>query len=224
MQTGSRLRHSFRDDRISSFGFATDHASMMNAAISLHQASGDPAFLADARRWADVLAGEYTDGEGGLLLTPAGADLLTRPRCDIDEANPSPSSQLLEALARLSAIAGEESILERAHRLAGNIAAANADAHHGIAGFHNACDTLLNGRHVTISSRGDACNGFLDVLRRHPDPALTYTVVEANRDVSSMGWKVAGQPADTAIVCSRQRCSAPLASPEELAQFLARRH
>jgi hypothetical protein len=223
MQTGSRLRHSFRDARVSSFGFATDHASMMNAAISLHQASGDPAFLADARRWADVLAEEYTDGEGGLLLTPVGADLITRPRCDIDEANPAPSSQLLEALARLSAITGENSIHERAHRLAGNIAAANADAHHGIAGFHNACDTLLNGRHVTIGG-GDARNGFLDVLRRHPDPALTYTMAETDSGVLSMGWKIASQPADTAIVCSRQRCSEPLASPDELARFIARRH
>lgn len=221
MSNRGRLAHSWRKGRCSPFGFSSDHASMMNAAIALYMATQDPAYLADARQWGEVLAGDFSDGNGGLALSPPGADLAIRPRGDLDEANPSSSSQALEAYARYAAIAGDSAYLDRAHALANNIAAANAAANHGLAGYRNACDTLLNGRHVTIRAESPmAIRQFIDVMRKQRDPALTFAIAATDSIASSMGWTIPTLSRTCAVVCSRQQCSAPLASPAELAEFL----
>src|SRR6185312_3607777 len=52
MSRGDRLSHSWRDGRLVFPGYSSDYASMIRAAIALHQAMGEKIYLYHAIRWA----------------------------------------------------------------------------------------------------------------------------------------------------------------------------
>ena len=53
MSRGDSLGHSWRAGQLIFPGFALDHAAMMRAALALHEATGEAAYLDRARAWRD---------------------------------------------------------------------------------------------------------------------------------------------------------------------------
>ena len=51
MSRDGRLGHSWRAGPLIFPGFALDHAAMMRAALALHEATGEAAYLDRARAW-----------------------------------------------------------------------------------------------------------------------------------------------------------------------------
>jgi uncharacterized protein YyaL (SSP411 family) len=59
MQPDHRLRHATRAGRTTASATASDYANMIAAALALHTATGDDAYLATAQRWTAILDSHY---------------------------------------------------------------------------------------------------------------------------------------------------------------------
>jgi hypothetical protein len=224
MNEGGRLSHSWRAGIAVRPAMATDYGAMINAALTLFEVTGTPAYLDAARAWQHVLDADYADGEGGYYLTSAAAEaLITRPRANMDEANPSGASQILEGLVRLATLSGDEAMLERAWALTRNLHAFASGSRYGIAGYNNALDTLQRQRHVLIQARDrTAAESFLQEIRKIADPALSFHVSEEDKPATFFGAELApASDSARAIVCTQQACSAPIVTAGELAGALA---
>jgi uncharacterized protein len=216
------LAHSWREGIAVRPPLASDIAALVNAAVTLHQVSGNPQYLDDARRWLEILTADFTDGNGGYYLTSIHADpLLSRPRCDADDANPSPASQLVEAMSRCAAHLDDPQWLERAHRLAANLAGACRGKQMGIAGLFNAADHLRRHRHIKIfAPNRKTAEPFLAIVRAIADPDLTFSVAH-DKSANYFGAIIdtTGIPV-SAVICRAQTCSAPFGDPEEFRRYL----
>ena len=94
-----------------------DLAGMGLAALSLHEATGDPDWFDLSSEWARVVEGEYRDPAGpGWFDTPLhhDANLALRPRSLEDGAQPSGTSLMAELCLKLYALTGEGSWRDRA--------------------------------------------------------------------------------------------------------------
>ena len=223
MCTNDRLAHSWLDSVAVRPAMATDYAAMAAAGLTLYQTTGEPEFLDNALAWQAVLDSDYADGAGGYFLTSKDAQgLIARPRCDVDEANPSGASQILENLVRFAALSGRSEFLEKAWALSGNLQASLSQQRFGVAGYHNALHTLQHQRHVHIQAENrDAAESFLDCLRSLADPALTFEVSQPNRAMLFMGAEIAGAANGTrTVLCTQETCSAPMRTAKELAAAL----
>jgi hypothetical protein len=223
MNAGGKLSHSWREGVSVRPAMATDYGAMINAALTLHEVTSTAAYLDAARAWQGVLDADYADGNGGYFLTSAEAEaLITRPRANMDDANPSGASQILEGLVRLATLSGDEKLLERAWALTRNLHAFASGSRYGIAGYHNAVDTLQRQRHVSIHVKDRAATeSFLAEIRHVADPALTFAVVLEGKPATSFGAELdPSSEAPGAIMCTQQACSAPIVSPEGLRKAL----
>ncbi|MBS7696938.1 MULTISPECIES: thioredoxin domain-containing protein [unclassified Chelatococcus] len=211
------LGHSWRDDRLLFPGFATDHAAMMLAAVTLYEASGTRHYLEDASRWRDLLRDHYADESGVLYLVSDSADdLVIRPRQTTDEATPNANGLFGESLARLAALSyGTPD--EELSRLAGY--AKVAPLNH--ASILNALDFYLHGAAVIVA--GSEREALLAAARSVPYPNRTIM------DLKDAGDLHADHPARTqaeraglgsAFVCQGQSCSLPISDAALLRQTL----
>ena len=81
MAHGDRLGHSWRDGKLLFPGLASDHATMIRAALALYEATGERAYLERALAWQATLDRHYANPEtGGYFLTADDAEgLVVRP-------------------------------------------------------------------------------------------------------------------------------------------------
>ncbi len=230
MDETGRLPHSRRGSAQVRPALATDYAAMINAAISLHEArmmeeiTGQNGYRDQASVWMEILASDYSDGNGGYYLTASNAEaLITRPGCHQDEANPSAASQILEAQVRLASVSDNTRWLEQAWALAASLHSILKDARYGAAGYWNAVHTLQQQQHITISAPDRAgAESFVEVLRTAAKPALSFKVITDGRGHVFMGTRQsAADTVPSAMVCTLQSCSAPIFSAVELAQILS---
>ncbi len=119
MMRDGRLFHAARDGRLSGPALSSDYGALIAAAATLFSTTLEPRFLADARRLADALEHWHGDGEGGHFMTASDAgDVFLRPRGDPDEAVPGATALVVEGLALLAQVGGEEATRQRAERAA----------------------------------------------------------------------------------------------------------
>jgi len=121
--------------------FLEDHAALGNALLSLHEATLEPRWLAEAIWMADRIASEFLDPESGILFDSPrdGEPLVVRPRDIMDTATPSGNSMAVELWLRLAPFTGDPG-----HRteIARRLLAREA---HGMARFPSAFGRLLSG-------------------------------------------------------------------------------
>ena len=221
------LAHSWRNGVFVRPAMATDYSAMTNAALTLYQTTGQENYLNDAEQWLSILEAEYQDIDGSYFLTSIYSPaLITRPRCDSDEANPSGASQILEALVRIATLSGKPAYLEAAWKLTEALHSNIGNAGFGVAGYYNALDSLQRQRHVLIQAPNrKSAEPFLDCIRKTCDPALTCHVTIGQKAAVFFGAQI--NPPTTAalaIICTQQACSRPLHHPSELAAALAGLH
>src|SRR5437588_4411651 len=91
MAHGDRLGHSWRAGKLIVPGLASDHAGMIRAALALHEATGEHAYLERALAWQGTLARHYANPDnGGYFLTADDAEgLVVRPAATTDDATPN---------------------------------------------------------------------------------------------------------------------------------------
>src|SRR4029077_3462586 len=114
-----RVQHAWRLGRVTAAGLLDDQAAMARASLALFEATGDPARLAQAVRFADAARASFPDGHGGYCTTAADAtDVpLVRLRTAVDTATPSGNGMLAEVFARLWHLTGDRAWRLRAEAL-----------------------------------------------------------------------------------------------------------
>jgi uncharacterized protein YyaL (SSP411 family) len=217
------LPHSILGERRLFPAMSSDYAAMANAAMALHEAAGESAFVDDAVRFLGVLDDRYADeSKAGHYLTAVdSADVPIRVRGDVDEAVPSATAQIIEAFARVATATGRMDLYERAWELAKAATGRIRGQPYGQAGIVNACAILDGSRKLVIVEEAAAPLGLADAALGSPDPRRVDVVLPLGAGgVELPGGVQPDMTRSAAWLCIGQACLPPITDPAELAKAL----
>lgn len=223
-----RLRRASRDGRVgAAAGVLDDYGNLAEGLLALHQATGEARWLEAAGSLLDTATTRFGDGSGGFHDTADDAEaLVTRPRGQGDNAEPSGQSAVAAALLTYSALTGSPG-----HRAA-------ADAALAASGVLAARDPRFAG--WTLAAAEAAAAGPLQVAVVHDGQqaeeaerlvrlargSLSPGLVLAQGEPDGPGVPllegrplVGGRP--TAYVCRGFVCDAPVTEAAALQKALA---
>lgn len=223
----SRLLHSYRAAKAQHEGMLDDYANMARAALVLHEATGDDGYLRRAEAWASTVDAHFRDSEGGgYFFTADDAEaLIVRSRSATDNAVPAGNGVMVEVLARLALLTGNEVWRERAEQLVSTFASAVASQAPSHATLLTGFDLLLNADQIVIvGDRGDPdTRAMLDTVF---SVSLPNRVLQVVPDGAALP---AGHPASdktrvgghaTAYICHGRTCSLPITDASALRDAL----
>jgi uncharacterized protein YyaL (SSP411 family) len=218
-----RLLRSYNRGRARQPAFLEDHAFLLEALLTLYEATFEPRWFTEAEALAEQILARFADPErGGFFSTAADAEPLIARRKDLEDAPiPSGSSAAAFGLLRLARLTGETrwedaalGVLRLLHTIA---------PQHPLAFGHllQALDfALAPVREVAIV--GPDAGTLTDVVRRAYRPHL---VVAGSRTgdgaVPLLTGRTAVDGRATAYVCERFSCLRPVTEATELAALLA---
>jgi uncharacterized protein YyaL (SSP411 family) len=233
---GGRVRRFYHPERprtpraAERWGFLDDHAYLGNAALGLHEATGEPRYLSTARAIAGQLITHHLDPAGGFFQTADDAeDLIHRAHDIFDHAVPSGGAMAALLCLRLGGLC-EESFTAHGERALEAIAAAAADDAFALGQWVCVLDRLVRGP-VDVVLVGDATGihqlGEAAFRAWLPNRVLV-TIDPAREETRAAAPLLAeGKPPPqgggaVAYVCRGRTCSAPIATGDELARELHR--
>ena len=220
-----RLRRTSRDGSVSNAaGVAEDYGDLADGLLVLHQATGDAQWLAAAGELLDTALTHFADGSGGFYDTADDAErLVRRPRDPTDNATPSGSSALINALIAYSALTGStahRSAAEDALRQVSEIGVAQPRF---FGWALSAAEAIVDGP-VQIAVVGEAGHGPLAATawRLRPPGAVVVSGAPDTAHVPLLADRplVAGKAA--AYVCRGMVCDLPVTDADALQAQLAR--
>jgi uncharacterized protein YyaL (SSP411 family) len=225
MTRGDRLGHSWRAGRLLFPGLASDFASMIRAALALHEATGEQTYLEWATASQAAFDRHYANPKtGGYYLTADDAEgLVLRPQATTDDALANPNARAAQNLVRLAALTGNDGFREQADRLFDGllpIAAQNAFGHLALL---NALDLRRRAAQIVVTGRESERLAsaalklpFVDriVLRAGSAQALP-----ASHPAQT---KIAAAQETAAFVCVGETCSLPVTRAEEIAETVTK--
>ncbi|HEV2075979.1 MAG TPA: AGE family epimerase/isomerase, partial [Thermoleophilaceae bacterium] len=217
---GGRLRRSWKDGQARLNAYLEDHAYLLEALLTLYEATFDPRWFRAAREVADTMIERFADEEnGGFFETSSDHEQLVARRKDLED-NPIPAgnSSAAYGLLRLSALTGEheyerraEGVLRIAGRLVGRAPLAFPHLLSAMA-FH-----LTAVREVALVGRDTA------ELERVVRSEFRPYVVVAGGPEDGVPLLAGREPVDgraAAYVCERFACRQPVTETAELARLL----
>ncbi len=218
LERDGRLGHAARAGTLVHPGFALDHAAMMRAALALYEATGNHAYLEHAKRWRDVLLGEYLTPETGLLAMTSSATpepLITRPQPLQDEAVPNANGVFAEALVRFAALTHDEKDRREAERLIEHLSGPVHSGPLGHCSTLNAIDQHLRATSIIVGS--DAAE-LLETARRIPylDRSVSDAKASGMDTRDQMNRPATFLGVGSALVCAGVQCSLPVTNPAAL--------
>uniref|UniRef100_UPI003BAC7570 thioredoxin domain-containing protein n=1 Tax=Stappia sp. TaxID=1870903 RepID=UPI003BAC7570 len=224
------LAHAWRDGRATRPAFASDHASLMRAALALGETapSDEEAerWLGAARDHANRLEQDFAHPDGGYHLSSRHArDVIVRPYTPLDEAVPNSNGVAAEALIRLWLLTGDPDFRDRAERVFTAFAGEIAANVFGTASLLSAIDTRDNAVLALVVTRSGARDPAFDqALYAQGDPAIVTWTLAAGANLPATDPRagkdmIEGQP--TLYLCREGICSAPLTDPADIATALA---
>lgn len=204
-------------------GLSSDYAAMINAGLSLYQATQDDEYIADARHWLAMLNQWHKTGEGDYALSASDSrDVIIRIRGDQDEAVPSATAQIIEAVARLAILTGDEGLRQHAEVIAENALGRVLQQRYGQAGILNSASLLLEPLKLVLVTP-DQDHELVRIANRMPDPRRTDLWMEFvdGRKIELVpggGEVTIEKPA--AYMCRGFVCLAPVETEAELKALL----
>ena len=219
MTKGDRLGHSWREGKLLFPGLASDFATMIRAALSLYEATGERGYLEQALAWQNSFDKHYADAETGAyyLSSDDADDLVLRPHSTQDDATPNPNSVAAQNLARLAVLSGDDKWRTRADRLIETILSAAERNLFGHVALLNALDLRLRAAEIVLTGP-DAARLAKAALKL---PYLDRIVLRAS-DASDLPSshpaqeKLKAAPGSAAFVCVGERCSLPLTDAAQI--------
>ncbi|MGI8749071.1 MAG: thioredoxin domain-containing protein [Thermoleophilaceae bacterium] len=215
-----RLLRTYKDGQAKLNAYLEDHAFLLEALLTLYQATFEPRWFAEARRLADTTIERFADPErGGFFETSSDHEQLVARRKDLED-HPIPSGNASAALGllRLGALTGERAYEERAVgvlRLLHPLAARHPQA---FAHLLQAIDFHLSPvREVALV--GDEPDELARVVRSTFRPHLVVAGGEPG-DVPLLQGRTAVECRPAAYVCEHFACRAPVTAPDDLAALL----
>jgi uncharacterized protein YyaL (SSP411 family) len=218
-----RLLRTYNDGAARLPAYLEDHAFLLEALLTLYEASFDERFFRWARTLADEILERFGDPlRGGFFVTALdGEQLITRRKDLEDHPIPSGSSSAAVGLLRLAALTGEPSYEQAALgavRLALGVA-----PRFPIAFGHLLCAIDLHtGGLREVALVGPDQGPLLDVVReRHrPHVVLAAAAESAGSVVALLAGRSALEGRATAYVCEHFACQAPVSDPDALRALL----
>jgi uncharacterized protein YyaL (SSP411 family) len=216
-----RLLRTWKDGQAKLNAYLEDHAFLLEALLTLYEASFEPRWFAEARALADTLVERFADEEnGGFFETSADHERLVARRKDLED-HPIPSGNASAAfgLLRLAALTGEHEYERRSVsglRLLHELAPKHPQAFGHVL---QALDFHLSPvREVALV--GPDTSELERVVRGAFRPHLVLAGGERDGVPLLEGREpVGGRPA--AYVCERFACKTPVTEPEDLRRLLS---
>jgi uncharacterized protein YyaL (SSP411 family) len=223
-----RLLRTYKDGRARLNAYIEDHAFLLEALLSLYEATFEPRWFAAAGETADTMIDRFGDSErGGFFETSSDHEQLVARRKDLED-NPIPAgnSSAAYGLLRLAALTGEHAYARRAEevfRLLGRVAPQHPQA---FAHLLQAIDFHLSPvREVALVGED------LEPLDRAVRARFRPHLVLAGSRAGDEGREADGGPPllrgrepvegrAAAYVCENFACRRPVTEPEELAAAL----
>jgi uncharacterized protein len=212
-----RLLRTWKDGVGRLNAYLEDHAYMVEALLTLYEASWEPRWFTEARAIADTMIERFADDErGGFFDTSDDHEKLVARRKSLED-NPIPSGNSSAAfgLLRLAALTGEHSYEQRAvgvFRLLHEVAARHPQA---FAHLLQAMDFhFASVKEVAIV--GPDAGALARVVRSRFRPHLVLAGGEPDGVPLLAGRDQAG-----AYVCENFTCKRPVSDPAELEELLA---
>jgi len=224
MTKGDRLGHSWREGKLLFPGLASDFATMIRAALSLYEATGERGYLEQALAWQNSFDKHYADAETGAyyLSSDDADDLVLRPHSTQDDATPNPNSVAAQNLARLAVLSGDDKWRTRADRLIETILSAAERNLFGHVALLNALDLRLRAAEIVLTGP-DAARLAKAALKL---PYLDRIVLRAS-DASDLPSshpaqeKLKAAPGSAAFVCVGERCSLPVTDAAQISSAVS---
>jgi uncharacterized protein len=230
---GERLIRTSRDGTAgNTAGVLEDYACVAEGLLVLSGVTGEGRWTVLAGRLLDTALSAFGDGEGGFYDTPAdGEPLIFRPADPADNATPSGAFAMAGALLSYSALAGSPRHREAAEAALGVLPGIAARYPRAAGTGLAVAEALLAGP-SEIAVVGDPDDGRTRALHQTalyaaPPGAVLALGDGTDADEGSVpllaGRRlVDGAPA--AYVCRQFTCQAPVTTPEQLRNLLARPH
>jgi uncharacterized protein len=216
-----RLLRTWKDGKGRLNAYLEDHAFLLEALLSLYEATFEPRWFSEARALADTMIERFADDEqGGFFETSSDHERLVARRKDLeDHPIPAGNSSAAYGLLRLAAFTAEHSYAERADsvlRLLHELAAKHPQA---FGHLLQALDFRL--AHVKeVALVGPELKALERIVRDEFRPHLVLAGGEPDGVPLLEGRDpVEGRP--TAYVCEGFACRAPVTEPGELEELLA---
>jgi uncharacterized protein YyaL (SSP411 family) len=216
-----RLLRSFKDGESKLNAYLEDHAFLLEALLTLYEATFDPRWFGEARMVADAMIERFADPErGGFFETSTDHEPLLARRKDLED-HPIPSGNAAAAygLLRLAALTGEHAYQEHATGVLALLHPVATRHPHAFAHLLQALDFhLARTREVALS--GEDTSELARVVRSAFRPHLVLAGGEPG-DVPLLADRppVDGQP--TAYVCEGFACRAPVTEPAALEELIS---
>jgi uncharacterized protein len=218
-----RLLRTWKDGRGRLAGYLEDHAFLLEALLTLYEASFDPRWYREAAMLADATIERFADTErGGFFSTPEDHGQLPVRRKDLEDAPiPSGNSAAAFGLLRLARLSGEGTYERHALgvlRLLYPIAARHPQA---FGHLLQAVDFYLAEVHeIAIVGPDPGAAELVCAVRAEFRPH----VVLAGGEPDGVPLLEGREPVDgkaAAYVCEHFTCQQPVTSPDELLALLS---
>ena len=214
-----RLLRTYKDGQARLNAYLEDHAFLLEALLTLYEATFEQRWFGAARETADTTIARFADEEnGGFFETSTDHERLVARRKDLED-NPIPAgnSSAAYGLLRLAALTGEHEYEKRAVSVFRLL--------HGIAAQHpQAFPHLLQAidfRFAAVKEValvGDDVSDLERVVRTGFRPHL---VLASGHGVPLTEGREPVDGRAAAYVCERFACKAPVTEPRELERLLA---
>jgi uncharacterized protein len=223
MTKGDRLGHSWRAGKLLYPGLALDFAAMIKAALALHEATGERAYLDRALAWQAAFDRHYAnDASGGYYLTADDAEgLVLRPAGTSDDATPNPNAVAAQNLVRLALLTGDDAYRAKADRLIEGVLA-GTDNHLAHIALLNAIDLRIGAAEIVVTGR-EAEHFAAAALRI---PFLNRIVLRAASAAAlppahPAQQKIKATTETAAFICVGERCSLPVTRADQITEAVA---
>jgi hypothetical protein len=221
-QRTRRLLRTYKDGEGRLNGYLEDHAFLLEALLTLYEATFEPRWFEQARALAETTIARFGDPErGGFYSTSDDHEELIARRKEIgDHPIPSGNSAAALGLLRLEALTGERAYGEWAEgvlRLFAKAAPRQPDA---FAHLLRALDLrLAPAKEVALV--GDDLAELAAVVRDGYRPHLVLAGGPAGSETPPLlAGRTAVDGGPTAYVCERFACKAPVTNPQQLDALL----
>ncbi len=220
-----RLLRTWKDDRAHIDAYLEDHAYLLEALLTLYEATFDPRWYVEAQTMADVMIERFADEEhGGFFTTAADHRQGFARQKDLDDSpTPSGGASAAFGLLRLARLSGEFEYERRALDVLRVRAPIVGEHPHGFGHVLQAIDFYLaTVREVAIAGAGDDDAGvaaLAQVVRGRYAPHVVLAG-GASGEVPLLEGRAAVDGRAAAYVCEHFTCQAPVTEPEALAAAL----
>jgi hypothetical protein len=222
MRDEGALLRTYKDGRAHLGAYLEDHAFLLEALLTLYEASFEPVWFERARELADTLLARFADSKrGGFFSTADDHESLIARRKEIgDHPIPSGNSAAAFGLLRLGALTGErgyEQAAEGVFRLFSDSAGRHPEA---FAHLLRAIDFHLSPT-KEVALVGADLDELATMVRSEFRPHL---VLAGGPEGSSAPPLLKSRPATngrpTAYVCESFTCKTPVTDPQALTRLL----